>query len=253
MRSRWRTIGAADRAVGLAALLMLAGILAVFVPYLTRKRTLSGGVPAPPALYIATDYELAPGASACMSSVAVEPDSRVAEFAARPAPSPPGGGASVLVVKRRRSRGRRPPIELTISALSYRTSAITRRGHGYKKLAVAIEPPKRALLGSACFTNRGRRGVALEGSSEARTVSRSTMTVAGTPVVGDVALAFTERPRRSLLSALRTLFGRASALTGGLLPVWLIWAFAVLVAVGIPTGALLALRSALRQQDAAPS
>jgi hypothetical protein len=252
MAERWRGIGIAGRATALAALPMLVAGLAVFVPYLIRSRTVSAGVPAPPALFAATEYVLAPGRSACMSSVAVEAGSRVARFAARPAAAPAGGGGVVPGVGRRASSGPRPPVQLTITAPGYRASGLAPAGTGYKMLAVAIEPPRQALIGSVCFTDRGGTGVALEGSDEARTVSRSPTVLAGTAVAGDIALAFTQLPRRSLLSSLDELFARASALTEGLLPVWLIWCLAVLVAVGMPVGTLAALHRALQEDRDRP-
>ncbi len=233
----------------LAGLLMLAGALAVFVPYLVRDRAFSGGVPAPPALFSATEYALAPGASACMSSVAIEPDSRIAEFAARPSPVPAAGGAEEPAPPKRASSGWRPPVELSLTAPGYAASGVAAGGHGYKSLSVAIDPPKHAVIGQACFINKGSAGVALEGTSEARTVSRSPTVLAGASVVGDVALAFQERPRRSLLDGLDTVFGHASALTDGLVPVALIWVLAILVAFGVPVCVLAALCWALREDD----
>ncbi len=252
--------GVAGRATALAALLILAGALAVFVPYLLRKRTFTAGVPAPPPLYTVAEYALAPGQRACMASVAVEPGARVATFAARPAAvapsssspasSPPSSGPSSATAS---AAAPRPPVELTLRARGYAASALAPGGRGYRQLSVAIDPPSHAVLASACFVDRGSAPVALDGSNEARTVSRSAMTVAGAPVVGDVALAFTERPRRSLLSELHVLFARASALTDGLVPVWLIWTLAALVALGVPVATLLALHSSLRQDERAAS
>lgn len=246
MAEWWRGIGIAGRGTLVAALIVLAGTLAVFVPYLLRKRAISGGVPAAPALFVATEYALAPGRSACMGSVAVEAGSDLARFAARPASAPVAGGATMPGVGKRSSAGARPAVELVISAADYRTSALAPAGSGYKLLSVPIVQPKHALLANACFTDRGATGVALEGSSEARTVSRSPTTLAGVSVVGGVALAFQRRPRHSLLSALGILFEHASRLTEGLLPVWLLWAFAVLVGLGLPLCSLAALHSALR-------
>jgi hypothetical protein len=238
------------RATALAALVILAGVLAVFVPYVVRDRTLSAGVPAPPALYASTEFALAPRRSACMSSVSVEPDSHLARFAARPAPSPPQGGAQTPMPAERPKSGWRPPVEISIAAHGYHASGIAPAGHGYKQLSVAIVSPKHAVLSTVCFLNRGHSGVALEGTTEARTVSRSPTSLAGVGVVGDIALAFAEAPRRSLLDGLGTIFARASRLAGGLVPVWLIWALALLVAVGVPLGVLGALYSALREDDA---
>jgi len=49
----------------------------------------------------------------------------------------------------------------------------------------------------------------------------------------------------SVLTELGVLFGHASNLTDGLIPVWLIWLIAPLVAFGVPIALILAFYSAL--------
>jgi hypothetical protein len=236
-------------AAAVAVLAILVGVLAWFVPYLTDARSVSGGVPAPPPLAAVTDFELDPGQSACMSTVAVEPASRVAEFSLRPAG--PKGAPSPSADPPERMHSVRGSVELVLTAPGYHAHALTPSGDGHELARLPIEPPKHSLLATACFVDRGTVAVLLDGTAEARTITRSTMVVAGASVVGDVSLSFYEAPRRSLLSSLGTVFARASRLTEDLVPSWLIWIVAVLVALGLPLGIVAALYVALREEGQA--
>lgn len=243
VRSYTQQIGVARLAACLALIVILLGVLVRFVPHLFEERTLSAGVPAPPALSAPSMFSLAPGQSACMSLVAVEPASRVATFSLLPA------GASSKAPSQHLQRLPRPAVELTLTASGFQASARTAAGYGAKSVSVRIDPPRHALLSTACFVDRGTIPVLLEGSSEARTITRSATVVNGTSVVGDIALSFAAAPRRSLLDSLGDVFGRASALTEGLVPVGLIWALALLVALVVPLGVVAALYLAVREDD----
>ena len=168
---RIRFPGRPVTAAGLALTLILVGALTWFRPYLEQKQFAVSEVPASPALVAVTEFTLPAHQSACMKSVAVVPTSRVAEFRLQPA-DPRGG----------------PPIELELSGAGYRSEAQVPGGYPAGTIAVPIKPPTRALIGMACFVNRGNTVTRLAGSAEARTISRSAMTIDGTPVVGDVAL-----------------------------------------------------------------
>jgi len=114
-----------------------------------------------------------------------------------------------------------------------------------------MAPPDHALIGTACFTNRGATTVLLAGSTEPRTISRSVTIIGGKQVVGDISLAFIDNRPRSLMERLDEVFGHASNLTDHLVPVWLIWTLTILVAVGVPTGVVLAFYRALQQDEVA--
>ncbi|HTC71843.1 MAG TPA: hypothetical protein VK655_03070 [Solirubrobacteraceae bacterium] len=221
---------------GLAAAVMLLGALVWFRPYLTRKQYSTSTVAAPSALTAVTPFALAPGAQACMLSVAVEPNSFAAQFELDPATVGPHGG---------------PPVALELSAPGYRSVSELAGGYPGGLATIPVKPPSHSLIASACFTDKGKTGVVLLGSAEARTISRSPTTVAGVGVVGDVALTFVDTHPSSLLEQAGTIFGHASNLTDHLIPVWLIWILAVLVAFGVPLGILAAFYTALREDEAA--
>jgi hypothetical protein len=233
---RVRRLGLPVVAAGLALILVLAGALIWFRPYLERNAFATSEIPASPALFALTEFALPPHQSACMNSVAVEPNSQVAEFQLHPvAPDPRGG----------------PPIALVLSGAGYSSEGQVAGGYLGGVVAAQIKPPTRAVIGTACFVNRGTTTTRLVGSAEARSVSRSTLTINGTPIVGDVALAFRESRARSLLDRLGTVFGHASKLTEHLVPVWLIWVLALVVGIGVPAAVLAAFYLALRDDATA--
>ncbi len=223
-------------ATALAAAVVLVGALVWFRPFLTQKQVSVSTAPAPSALTVLTQFDLAPGQQACMASVAVEPNSLAAEFELHPAKAGPQGG---------------PPVALVLSATGYRSVSQLAAGYPGGLATIPMTPPRHSLLATVCFVDRGDTAVLLSGSSEARTISRSPTTVAGSSVVGDIALTFLDTHPSSLLERAGTIFGHASNLTDHLIPVWLIWILAVLVLCGVPLGILAAFYGALREDEAA--
>lgn len=233
---RLRRPGTAALATGLAALLLLAGALIWFEPFLTRKQQPVASVPGPAALLAVTPFTVKPGQQACMDEVTMEPDGRIAEFQLRPVKPVPQGG---------------PPVDLVLSAPGYRALLAVPGGYPGGSVALPIVPPRRSEIGTACFVNRGRTAVNLIGTTEPRTVSRSTTTIDGRSVVGDIALTFADSRSRTLLERLGEAFRHASNLTGGLLPVGLIWALTALVALGVPLATLAAFYLTMREDESA--
>ena len=170
-----------------------------------------------------------------MSSVAMTPASRVASFLLRPEKRTPAGG---------------PPVELMLSAPGYRATLHVPGGYPGGSVALPIAPPRRAELGTACFVNRGKSVVLFDGTTEPRTVSRSHVLLDGHAAVGDIALTFYDSGSRSLAGHLGEVFDHASNLTDRLIPVWLIWLLAVLVAFGVPLAVTAAFYLSLREDEA---
>lgn len=222
-------------AAALMASLILAGALIWYRPYLTRRAQAISEVPAPTALFAVSEFSVPPGGQACMSSVAMTPSSRVSAFLLRPARRTPAGG---------------PPVELVLSAPGYRATLRVPGGYPGGSVALPIAPPHRAELGMACFVNRGKSTVLFGGTAEPRTVSRSRVLIDGRAAVGDIALTFYDSRSRSLLDHLGEAFDHASNLTDRLIPVWLIWLLAVLVAFGMPLAVTAAFYLSLREDEA---
>lgn len=240
----WHIARSPGVAVAIAVLVIVVGVLVEVVPSLIRRQALSAGVPAPPALSSVAQFSVAPSQSACMSLVTVEPTSKVAKFSLRPVSAHGGEGSSSA--ERQLKDLPRPPVELRLTAQGYRASAVAHGGYGAKSVALPIHSPSNSVLAHACFVNRGAIPVLLEGTREARTVTRSSTMVDGTAVVGDVALSFLKSPQQSLISGLGGVFAHASALTEGLIPVWLMWLVFVAIAVCLPLGVIMAFYLALR-------
>ena len=230
-----RSPGFARLATALALAVILFGAVVWLRPYLTRRQTSVSEVPAPAALTAGSQFAVLPAQQACMTSVAVEPNSLAAELQLNLAKASPRGGQ---------------PVELVLSAPGYRSASHLSGGYPDGIVSLPTTPPPRSLLATACLINRGNTTVLLAASTEARTISRSATTVAGTPVVGDFALTLLDSRRSSLLERLGTVFGHASNLTDHLIPVWLIWILAALVAFGMPIGVLAAFYGALREDEA---
>jgi hypothetical protein len=192
----------------------------------------------PPPLFVLSQFAVPPGGQACMSAVTITPESQVAEFQLHPATMTPRGG---------------PPLDLVLSAPGYRSVLAVPGGYPGGSVELPISPPRHAEIGSACFVNRGHSAVLLPGSAEARTVARSTTLIDGKSVVGDIALTFSQRAQQSLLSRIGAAFAHASNLTDHLLPAWLIWLIAVLVAFGVPAAVIASLYLALRESERPPA
>jgi hypothetical protein len=219
--------------LALASALILAAAFFWFMPYLTDRRNALSEIPAPPAHRAIVNFRVPPSRQACMSSIGMTPTSRVAQFQLRPAAGAARAG---------------PPIELILSGSGYEARARTPGGYTQPDTVhLDVAAPRHALIAEACFLNRGVTPALLNGTTESRTVSRSATRIDGIPVAGDIALAFLDHPKRALVDRLGEIFGHASRLTDGLVPVWLIWFLAVLVAFGVPIATMAAFYVALQE------
>jgi hypothetical protein len=118
-------------------------------------------------------------------------------------------------------------------------------------VSLPIKPPSRAQVGQACFVNEGHTAVNLIGTTEPRTVAREATTIDAKAVPGDIALTFLAAQPESYLAGLHEVFDHASNLTDRLIPAWLIWLLAVLIAFGVPAAVLAALFLALSEDEQA--
>jgi len=231
---------------GIAAAILLLGALALFLPYATRKRPLVAGVPAPPLSLgrgqfasnpVARQLVVRAHGQACMDNVTIEPQAGLVEFGVEPANGGSSGG---------------PPVEVAFRAPGYRASGEVPAGYlGASRVAVSFTAPEHAVIGTACFIDKGSSAIVLEGTYQAETTYRSLTTVNGKHVGGQVALTFLGEQRRRLIDRLGEVFGHVSVLTDRLVPVWLVWLLAVLVVLGVPFCVLGALWFALDADQAA--
>ena len=102
--------------------------------------------------------------------------------------------------------------------------------------------------GHICLKNLGRKSVALIGTNEPRSLTLARTTVNGKRSAGDAraTLLILTAADRSPGGSFGELSRHLSTLSGGITPVWIIWILAILLVVGVPVAALLALALALR-------
>jgi hypothetical protein len=212
------------------------GVIFWFAPAISQRGVEVAGVPAPPAFYAVTYFPLHPHERACMNAVTIEPQARIAQFRVLPAHGARSGG---------------PKVELILTAGAYRTTAFVPTGYAGGEAHLAIRPPAHPELGDACWVNRGSKTALLSGTVEPRTVARPQLTLGGRAVLGDVALEFTDNRELSLPGWVNEMFGHASNLTDGLVPVALIWLLAIALIVAVPSGLVAAFYLALREDEAA--
>jgi hypothetical protein len=115
-------------------------------------------------------------------------------------------------------------------------------------LSVPLRPPTHSLIGRLCIANSGRRPIDLYASSESRTHSRETVTVAGKPVGPSVTLALLQRTQESIGGRVPAVMRHAAALNPPLPPA-LIWLVALLALIAIPGGLIGALLLAPQTED----
>ncbi len=221
-------------AVGAVALIV-AGWFVFLSPHLRGGGPVVSGVPDPPGLFAAAEFTVPAHGEACLSAVTIDADSDLAEF-------------SLWQAKPRASGG--PPVDLVLSAPGYHATVSVPGGWPGGSVTLPIKPPARqSRLGMACFRDVGSVPVALTGTTETRTVSRSPMAIDGQGGYGDIALTFLDSRRRSLTDEITTTFDHASNLTDGLIPPALVWLIAVAVVLGVPLGCVAAFYLALREDE----
>jgi len=230
-------------AVVVAVAVIVIGLAVAAPAYLTRKRDYVAVTPQAPTFKPNKPvvFRLQGDSTACMDLVAVDGHSEQARLQAMTR------GSSAL------------PLELTVTGPGYRTQG--RVGARYadgQTVAVAIRPPRRSLVATACVRNRGPGTVDLAGVGD-RSRSRSTITVNGTRAgstragytsgVGFV-LTFYERRPASILSRLPVSLQRMSVLRPGVVVPATLWPLLALFVVGMPALAVWAFARALSADQA---
>jgi hypothetical protein len=217
-----------------AGLVLLIACVAWFIPYLTREREDVSGVPVPPPFFAQEKVGLEPGSEACLSDVAFETDAEIVELTA--------------LASRRPS----PPLTVVAEAPGYLETARIEGGYAPPSvLRASVDPPKRSVIGTLCIRNRGKRRVAVLGTTDARTVvARSTTQIDGVEVVPDITVRFLSTEGGSLRERAGEIVDRAAAFKPGLfgMPVF-VWLILLLVAVGLPAAAVYSILSSFRGSD----
>jgi hypothetical protein len=217
-----------------AGLGLLIACIAWFIPYLTREREDVSGVPAPPPFFAQERVGLKPGSQACLSEVAFDTDAEIVELTPL--------------------AGRRPTPQLAVLAegRGYRQKVVIQGGYGMPTVLHArISPPERSVIGSLCIANRGKRRIALLGTTDVRTViARATTRIDGVEVVPDITVRLLSTDSGSVLERAGEMVDRAAVFKPGLFgaPVFL-WLVLLLAALGVPAAAVYSMLSSFRDSD----
>jgi hypothetical protein len=226
-------------AVAVACVVILLGGLGM-VPYLLKRQPTLATVVSTPRVNTLLNrgvsaFPVGAHQQACMSAVTVTHQSAVAGYELRAE----GGARGV------------PPLELLISAPGYHATSELPGGEYEKHLQFLIRPPRHSVIASACLLDRGTVPVAVEGTTDPATLSRSVLSIDGRPVAGNLTLNFFEDREQTRLAGVSEAFERISILTDHLIPVWLVWIVALATLVGVPMGTLYAVRRAIMESSAA--
>jgi hypothetical protein len=219
------------RAAVLYVVVLLVACAATFVPFLERDREVLAATPSPPPLFELTEVPLAPGSRLCLRDVELVPEGQVARL--RTTSTFAAGGPRLAVVAQ---------------GAGYRFAGEVAGYPGGGALDLPIRPPARDVRGSLCVRNLGRRRLLLVATGEPRTRSEPVTVMDGRPVDADVALSLVERDRVALADRLTEVLRHASTFRPGLLTPVTIGVLALLVLVGVPLGALLALSRGVDDQ-----
>jgi hypothetical protein len=278
--------------VAVSIIVVGGGFLFVPFLFLQKRRPVAwvASAQTPTSRIAITPYTLAPHGRACLSSVTVTPNSRAARFQPHPVSESPAGGPPIELVisapgyqtvghlaggysgvSTVASGGRAGKASKAAErAESSEEREISERAkHGQPKeggeeiqkgrpvlliprQSIFITPPRRPVIGTACFINVGSAPVLLDGTSEPRVATRSTVTIDGKPVPGTIGLTFFDERPTTRANHLGEIFAHASNLTDRLIPVWLVWIIVMLALIGIPSAVVAAFYRGLREDEASP-
>ena len=211
----------------LAAFVVLAGALLLFRPFLQKEREVVTSTPGPPAIEPSV-VALEPGSEACLEGVTFEPRSEIARLGVVPAAAA-------------------PELAITARGEGWSSRARVPAGKRADSVEVALDPPRGALVGAFCIRNAGDVRQDLAARGEGRATARPTLKVNGQEVLADVVLTLRRRSPAPVGSRVGEVVDHAAALNP--LQPWLVWFLLGAFVLGVPAGALLALRAGSAAPD----
>jgi hypothetical protein len=216
------------RPATIAALAVLVvGAAVWWIPYLTRERDYAAAVAQPLPISQTAFVVLGASQQACFGPVALTTDSGQARFQVgtyfRPG----------------------PPMAVTVTGPGYAQRASVPEGFADNTaFRVPVRSPPKDLLVDVCIANRGDRRVALHAAAD-RTKIPYVTRVDGRAQAANPDFAFYAAERSSIVDHLPRIMRRISLFKFGFIGPWLMWPLLLVVALGVPLGALWALRRAL--------
>jgi hypothetical protein len=210
------------------------GALWFYVPHLTEDHPDVLSTPSLVGFQTSKQVVVRRGQQACISPVPLEPALRTVR----------------MVLQARGTQA--SPLEIELRGPGYRG---TGRFAGYQpggavNVEAAVSPaPQGDADGTLCVRNAGRRAVGLVGTDEPLSATLPATALDGKPT-GDVdpAITFLGGPPQSIISRAGTILGRASDLTGGFVPLWLLWPLAIAFVLAAPLALAWALYRSLEPE-----
>jgi hypothetical protein len=210
------------------------GVLWFYVPHLTEDHPNVLSTPSLAGFQSTKEVLVRGGQQACISPVPLEPALRTVRM--------------VLHARGTQSS----TLELELRAPGYRG---TGRFAGYPvggivSVDAPVSPaPPRNADGTLCLRNVGRRAVGLVGTDEPLSTTLPATAIDGKPAGNvDPTITFLGGPPQSIISRAGTVLGRASDLTGGFVPLWLLWPLTIALVLGAPLAVAWALYSSLEPE-----
>lgn len=211
---------------GMIVLVVL--LLTLALPYLNEKRRIATDVPQPSPLFEVALVELHAGQMACSDEIDLLPGRQVAEIRV----GTYGKSASPLLVT---MTG--PGFSATLPV------APTYLDNG--PIEIPFVGPAKALEGSVCVSNLGRRRIALYASGD-RTKSRSRTLVDGRSWPSNFDLTFYAPQPQSLLDRAGAIMRRLRLFHAGV-GLGLLWLLAFLFVIGVPVASIAVVALAARR------
>ena len=211
------------------------GALWFYLPHLTNDHPNVLSTPSLVGFQSSKQILVRHGEQACISPVPLEPALRTVR----------------MVLQARGPQA--SPLQVELRGAGYRG---TGRFAGYRpgpamdvESAVSPAPPSDAD-GVLCLRNTGRRAVGLVGTDEPLSATLPATTIDGKPAGAvDPAITFLGAPpKQPIISRAGTILGRASDLTGGFVPLWLLWPLTLLLVLGAPLALAWALYTSLEPE-----
>jgi hypothetical protein len=222
--SRYAAIGAALAFVVVAAVFGL--------PYLTGDRTAYSGTPVPLPFSEITPIVLGPGERACQDGVAVEPRSAVVRVR----------GAS--------QRGG-VPLHVTLDGQGWRAQGTSTSDWGATDVVDTVldRTPPRSELARLCVENAGDHKARLQGTAEARVLTRTETTVDGRVIKPRLTTILLERDDASIAARAGTILDHIAAFKPPILGSASVALLLLLTLLAIPAATVYAIWRSLREDE----
>jgi len=212
--------------IAAAVILGIVGYMVAFKwrPFVSAERLVVTATPSLGGLFDSRPLTLRRGDQSCTEPVPIARDTTEARVYL----TSTRGGMSPPAVSLTGPGGYAPTVRTELIAGGDNVPVIAR-----------FASPARTTESRLCIRNAGRITINLIGTTEPRSLTLAQTTVNGKSTGVGIALSLNRGQEQSLVEFAPTIVRRASALTGGMCPTWLIWLMIVMLIMS-PLGVALA-------------